>query len=62
MPQIFVTGNILKNNKKRNRGKFIQNLYKNVDKDICNIYQIIYNKKRIFLNLICYNKGKPIVM
>ncbi len=52
---------VMKINFKRKRKK--ENLYKNVDKGIYNINQIKYNnERRIFLNFICYNKGKPIVM
>ena len=50
---------VMKINFKRKK----ENLYKNVNKGIYNIKQIKYNnERRIFLNLICYNKGKPIVM
>ena len=50
---------VMKINFKRKK----ENLYKNVDKGIYNIKQIKYNnERRIFLNFICYNKGKPIVM
>ena len=50
---------VMKINFKRKK----ENLYKNVDKGIYNIKQIKYNnERRIFLNFICYNKGKPVVI
>ena len=50
---------VMKINFKRKK----ENLYKNVNKGIYSIKQIKYNnERRIFLNFICYNKGKPIVM
>ncbi len=50
---------VMKINFKRKK----ENLYKNVNKGIYSIKQIKYNnERRIFLNLICYNKGKPVVI